>query len=116
MRPAIRAARMLYREIGRELARMGHDSIARRAVVPGWRKKLLLAEAMLGLDCPEDGRGAEALPETQYLVDAVLAGPRPRGFVRPTVGDHIGRMAEIMMDAQAREAASGFGSARIAGE
>ena len=116
VRPAIRAARPLYREIGRELARSGHDSINRRAVVPGWRKKLLLAEAVLAVDCPDDGRGAEALPETQYLVDAVLAAPRPRGFVRPTVGDHIGRMAEIMMDAQARESANGMGAATIAGE
>jgi phytoene synthase len=116
VRPAIRAARMLYREIGRELARHGHDSVTRRAVVPGWRKRVLLAEALLGFDCPEAGRGAPALPETQYLVDAVMAAPRPRPFVRPTVGDHIGRMAEIMMDAQARETASGYGSARIAGE
>jgi phytoene synthase len=116
VRPAIRAARILYREIGRELARMDYDSIARRAIVSPARKRVLLAEALFGFGLPDIGRDAPPLPETAYLVEAVERAPRPRGFVRPTVGDHIGRMAEIMMDAQAREELQGFGAARVAGE
>lgn len=116
VRPAIRAARLLYREIGRELERMGHDSISRRAIVPMARKRLLMAEALFHPRCPMTGKGAPALPETRYLVDSVLAAPVPPGFVRPSVGDHIGRMAEIMMELHAREKAAALGSARIAGE
>jgi phytoene synthase len=116
VRPAIRAARLLYREIGRELARGGYDSVSRRAYVSAGRKRLLLVEAMLGRGLPDIGRDAPPLPETAFLVDAVTAAPRPRAFVRPTVGDHIGRMAEIMMDAQERETVTDFRGTQIAGE
>jgi phytoene synthase len=37
-RPGIYAARLLYAEIGHEVARNGYDSVSRRAVVPGSRK------------------------------------------------------------------------------
>jgi phytoene synthase len=46
-RPGIRAARLVYAEIGREVARAGHDSITRRAIVPASRKLTLLAQAVL---------------------------------------------------------------------
>lgn len=44
-RPGIRAARLLYGEIGSFVARQGHDSISKRAVVPMSRKLALLAQA-----------------------------------------------------------------------
>lgn len=103
-RPGIRAARMIYREIGREVARRGCDSVAQRAVVPASVKRRMLAQAMTGVGLPRDGRGAEPLAETRHLVHAVVACPPPAGLVRPTVGNHIGRMAEILMDADARRA------------
>jgi hypothetical protein len=37
-RAGIRAARSIYAEIGREVARRGHDGVSQRAVVPAWRK------------------------------------------------------------------------------
>jgi phytoene synthase len=114
-RPAIRAARLLYREIGREVARRGFDSVASRAVAPAATKRRLMAAAAHGFGTPATGRGAPALDETRFLVEAVAAAPAPRAFVRPTVGDHIGRMAEILMDAHARETTR-LGSARLAGE
>ncbi|MFY9511464.1 MAG: phytoene/squalene synthase family protein, partial [Rubrivivax sp.] len=40
-RPGIQAARLLYAEIGHEVARRGGDSVERRAVVPPARKALL---------------------------------------------------------------------------
>jgi phytoene synthase len=101
-RAAIRAARLLYREIGREVARRGFDSVSGRAVVPGATKRRLLAAAVVGWDMPATGRDAPPLPETAWLVDAVADAPLPRGLVRFGIGDHIGRMAEIMMEAHAR--------------
>ena len=102
-RPAIRAARLLYREIGREVARRGHDSVAARAVVaPGVKRRLML-RALSDIGAPRCGKGAEPLAETRWLVEAVIATPPPPHLVRPTAGDHIGRMAEIVMQAHSRE-------------
>jgi 15-cis-phytoene synthase len=44
-RPGIHAARLIYAEIGREVARGGFDSVSRRAVVSSQRKLHLLADA-----------------------------------------------------------------------
>ncbi|TVQ56200.1 MAG: phytoene/squalene synthase family protein [Rhodobacteraceae bacterium] len=116
VRPAIRAARLLYREIGREVARRGFDSVASRAVVPAGVKRRLMARALSSVGDPIIGRGQPPLPETRFLVEAVAHAPWPRQFVRPTVGDHIGRMAEILMDAHARQSGRPMEPARIAGE
>jgi phytoene synthase len=115
-RPAIRAARLLYREIGREVARRGFDSVGSRAVVPAAVKRRLMIAAAHGFGAPATGRGQPPLEETRYLVEAVSAAAPPATFVRPTVGDHIGRMAEILMTAHAREANRSLGAARIAGD
>ena len=103
-RPAIRAARLVYREIGREVARRGFDSVTGRAVVPAARKRALVALALTDIGLPRVGAGAEPLAETRWLVDAVADCPPPPTLVRPTVGDHIGRLAEIVMEVHAREA------------
>jgi phytoene synthase len=103
-RPAIRAARLIYREIGREVARRGCDSVASRAVAPAGVKRRLMALALTDIGAPRAGKGAEPLAETRYLVEAVAACPPPPSLVRPTVGDHIGRLAEILMEVHAREA------------
>ena len=103
-RPAIRAARLIYREIGREVARRGFDSVAARAVIPVATKRRLMALAVLDIGAPRTGRGAEPLAETRYLVEAVAASRPAAALVRPTVGDHIGRIAEIFMEVHAREA------------
>ncbi len=50
-RPAMHAARIIYREIGRKLAGQGHDSIRQRAVVGDLRKWLLLAGALCRTPC-----------------------------------------------------------------
>ena len=71
-RPAIRAARLVYAEIGRELEKSGHDSINRRAVVSSARKLALIARASSAiLVVPADPKQhLPALPATQFLVDA----------------------------------------------
>lgn len=99
-RPAIRAARLVYADLHRSIARSRWDSVTRRAVVPGRRKLLLLAAALpaalqdvaahpstdhLGLVRdpavpaldptlrPPGGMAADAppLPETAFLVEAL---------------------------------------------
>ena len=75
-RPAIRAARLIYAEIGRAVEANAHDSVSRRARVPGARKVALLARAALptlGAAAPQAG----PLPETAYLVEAVQRHPAP---------------------------------------
>jgi phytoene synthase len=69
-RPGIRAARLLYAEIGHALRRNGLDSVARRTVVPSQRKLALLCKAV---SAPNHGRFAldhPSLPETKFLVEA----------------------------------------------
>ncbi|HQT87395.1 MAG TPA: phytoene/squalene synthase family protein [Acidiphilium sp.] len=74
-RPAIAAAGLIYREIGRDLASTGYDSLTRRARVSGQRKALLAASGLgLALWRRPVTDGAP-LPETAFLVEAV-AHPR----------------------------------------
>ncbi len=70
-RPAIHAARLMYAEIGHEVARAGCDSVTRRAVVPASRKAALLARALAAAARRGDSVSAPAIPEAQFLLDAV---------------------------------------------
>ena len=75
----MRAARLLYAEIGREVARRGFDSINQRAVVSWQRKARILADAMVGRAprAPAPVRGP--LPESAFLIEcaAGCAAARP---------------------------------------
>ncbi|MEN9317090.1 MAG: prephytoene pyrophosphate synthase CrtB [Pseudomonadota bacterium] len=81
-RPAIQAARLVYAEIGRELARRGHDSVRHRAVVGLPRKlaRLLQASASI-LIAPgrpvSAGSSSAALPAVGFLVDAAASAELP---------------------------------------
>ena len=78
-RPGVHAARLLYAEIGHELRRMGHDSLAARARVGRTRKLALLLNA-LGATLQGGGELPHApLPEARFLVDAVQRQPMPVG-------------------------------------
>ncbi|KMO20587.1 phytoene/squalene synthase family protein [Methylobacterium indicum] len=74
-RPAVRAAGLIYAEIGRDLTRSGLDPVGRRARVPGARKARLLARAALVASPRRPER--PALPEAAFLLAAVAAMPRP---------------------------------------
>ncbi len=82
-RPAIRAARLVYAEIGRELEKAGLDSINHRVVVSGKRKLALLARATgAALVAPADPTvHFDALPANQFLVAAarLSAADAPTG-------------------------------------
>ena len=89
-RPGIGAARRLYAEIGAQVARNGHDSVSRRAVVPGRRKLALLARSTAAAV----RRGSPGLhptvPAAQFLVDVVAAAPRPDAGVNwPALDDRV---------------------------
>lgn len=74
-RRAIRAARLIYADIGREIARVGFDSVSRRAYVSTPRKVWLVSRALFA-SAGERRAPAERLPslaETQFLVDAAAA-------------------------------------------
>jgi phytoene synthase len=68
--PGIRAAALLYREIGRAVAIAGHDSVTSRACVPASRKATLLARALVPALTSSAQLRISALPACQFLVDA----------------------------------------------
>jgi phytoene synthase len=76
-RPGIRAASLLYREIGREVARNRHDSVSARAVVPAWRKAAGLARAVAPGAGVRPATPAAALPEAAFLLAGLDAAPAP---------------------------------------
>jgi phytoene synthase len=72
-RPGIRAAGLIYAEIGKTLAANGHDSITSRAHVPTRRKAALLARSLAAILPRADTSAAPALAAARYLVDAASA-------------------------------------------
>jgi phytoene synthase len=78
-RPAIHAARLMYAAIGQEVRRRGGDSVSARAVVSGRRKLFLLAEALIAATRRNGASMHAALPEAQYLLDAITRHDRVRG-------------------------------------
>lgn len=82
-RPAIRAAASIYAEIGAEIARGGHDSIARRAVVSKRRKIALAAGSFIPVRTEEADADLPPAPECAFLIEAVAAAPLPK----PQVAD-----------------------------
>lgn len=95
-RPSIQAARTIYAEIGREVERRGRDSVTQRAVVGRSRKVSLLGQALLASHRQERALNAPALPQTQFLVDAVVASPPPE---RPnpvrSVDEQVGWVVDL---------------------
>ena len=97
-RPAIHAARLIYREIGREVERRGYNSVNARAVVPGRRKAMLLGAAAIASVPAVPQRGAPPLDETAFLVAAVppLAPPSHHALNQPAWQDIDGRIGRIL--------------------
>ena len=95
-RPGIGAARRLYAEIGAEVARAGHDSVTRRAVVPGRRKLALLARSTATAFRPGAADLRPTVAAAQFLVDVVAAAPRPAAGPRwPALDDRVAWLCAI---------------------
>jgi phytoene synthase len=69
-RAAIGAARLIYADIGREIAARDCDSVSARAVVPKRRKLALLASAIAGVPQTSELRNAPPLAANAFLVEA----------------------------------------------
>lgn len=105
-RPAIFAARHIYREIGCEVARRGHDSVSARARVTSWRKVALIGKA-LAHSLRRGSAGIELAPidETAYLV-AAAAQPGPPRPDRPgPIATRLLWAAELLLVLEARRQA-----------
>ena len=111
-RPAIHAARLIYREIGREnRPQTATIPWSRRAVVPTSRKLTLLAAALGTAATTGRGMAADPLPETRFLVDAaVLARPIRQGVAGTgpfqAVDDRIGWVIELFEKMEERQHAA----------
>jgi phytoene synthase len=69
------AARLLYAEIGHEVARRGFDSVSARAIVPWQRKARILAGAMRAAQRPVAPHPPAMLEEAQFLLEALPPAP-----------------------------------------
>lgn len=76
-RPSIQAAGMLYQAIGHKVAANGYDSVSTRAIISNRRKLLLALRAFGASFSPRFADRARPLPETAFLVDAVVSAPKP---------------------------------------
>jgi 15-cis-phytoene synthase len=77
-RPAIRAARLVYAEIGSQLTREGLDSVNRRTVVSKQRKLALMARAT-GAALTSPGVAGTSLPVLPAVLFLVVATAQPPG-------------------------------------
>jgi len=76
-RPAIRSASLIYEAIGNRIASDGYDSVTRRAVVPGWRKGLLVLRALpWALSSSVQFSSTPCLSEAESIVRAVAGTAR----------------------------------------
>jgi phytoene synthase len=98
-RPGIGAARLLYAEIGHQVLRHGGNSVSRRAVVSGRRKLALLGQSLFDALFPATINSAPPLPETRFLVEAVLLATPRRVEL-----SGVGRLLDLIGKLQARDA------------
>jgi phytoene synthase len=119
-RPGMHAARLLYAEIGHEVARRRFDSISQRAVVPWQRKARILADAMIAAARGSAMTDEAALEEAAFLLDSVpavavrLATPlqeslpeSPRERARwPRVEDRVVWLVELFERLERRDRAA----------
>lgn len=99
-RGAIHAARLMYAEIGAEVGRHRFNSVDRRAVVPGKRKRALIVQAVAAWMMPRPMRPAPVLPENRFLVDAVAEMQRPdavHAAATQTLDDRMAWLAHILV-------------------
>lgn len=73
-RVAIRAARLIYSDIGRVIARQRFDSVSRRAHVSGLRKLWLVLRALGARSQGGAGATHPPLESTRFLVEACAGG------------------------------------------
>ena len=116
-RPGINAARFIYAEIGREVARRGHDSVSGRARVSGARKLALVLRSLMLIAPARPDRSVPPLVANRFLIDAAMAGqPAPRAVQpeRRGLGERVVWTAELFARLEQRDRLAA-GAARRAG-
>lgn len=97
LRPGIRAARLLYAEIGHELRRTGFDSVSSRAVVPTRRKLELCGTALGALQSRPKYLSSGNVREARFIVEAVASAAFDGGAARlPSWWDIRGRTLRLL--------------------
>jgi phytoene synthase len=76
-RPAIRAARFLYAEIGDTVAANGFDSVSQRAVVASSRKVQVLARSLVSRDPANGAMPSQVDDAARFLIESVGHAPAP---------------------------------------
>jgi phytoene synthase len=71
--PGIRAARKLYAAIGQKVSEHNYNSVDQRAIVDTGKKFALLTSAIAFAQPRSNALNTPALPQNQFLVDAVVA-------------------------------------------
>lgn len=104
-RPGIGAARLLYAEIGGEVARAGFDSVSARAAVKRGRKLWLLARSIAGAAVPRQGSLVPPLLQARYLIDAVAAHPAPRALAPRTFDGQVAWLCDLFTRLERQSAA-----------
>ena len=100
-RAAIHAALAIYRDIGREIASAGHDSITRRATTTRARKVALATAAHRARLLRPRIDPAPAMPQVRHLIEAVSrAAPPPP----PDATRGMGRFVELLDQMEERRA------------
>jgi phytoene synthase len=95
-RPGIHAARLIYAEIGCEVARGGFDSVSRRAVVSSQRKLRLLADAFAASLAPHPKITDIVEPAAGPAIAAVAASALPRDAVQASRKSVIDRAVWVI--------------------
>ncbi len=108
-RPGIKAARLLYAEIGREVERAGLDSVSRRVVVTSRRKADLLVRSLIEAAVPMRDVPTPLLDEVGFLVGAVVAAPlRAAAITRPrSLDSRVAWLIELFEQLDQRQRAKG---------
>jgi phytoene synthase len=92
-RPAMHAARLMYREIGLEVRRRGLDSVNGRAIVSWARKAGLLGAASVAATRRFGAMPKEQLESTRFLVEAAARAMPPPA--PPSAEDIVGAEGRI---------------------
>jgi len=117
-RPGMYAARLLYAEIGHEVARRGFDSVSQRAVVPWRRKARILADAWMAAKRQSSAAHAAELAEGEFLLAAyapgalVSAAPRDTARERarwPRIEDRVVWLIDLFERLERRDRAAAEG-------
>ena len=107
-RPGIYAARLLYAEIGAQLARHNHDAVSLRSVVPARRKLMLLAGLLRAWRLDAPALSAPAAEQARFLVNAVeqqaVEAPPVRG-ASGRFGERLAWTLELFSALEARDRA-----------